>query len=208
MGQRGRQTGFPGIEDSSNILVLVPALDENEDDACRSLLTATEPGDENLLGVTFTGSPDDRLDVWRRNAGDALPANTAVVSVGEERRSVVTARIGSEDSGEQVALDFVSDPGDLTGLGVRITERLGRWEGDDRRTVACFHSLTALLQYADLERAYRFLHVLTGHFSSSDTVAHFHMDPGAHDEQTVNTIKTLMDAVITLDDDEWDVSTR
>lgn len=208
MAQRGLYSRFSQLADASNVLLLVPSMDARNEEACTSLLTVPDPGESNVLNVTFGGSPDDRIEIWRRHVGDELPAKAAIVSVGEGNRSAVAARTGAERFEDRVALEFVSDPGDLTGLGMRITERLGEWDGDGNRNVACFHSLTALLQYADLERSYRFLHVLTGHFESSDTLAHYHMDPGAHDEQTINTMKTLMDAVIEVDDEDWSVSTR
>lgn len=208
MAQRGLQSRFSQLGDASNVLLLVPSMDARDEDGCASLLTIPDPGDANVMSVTFGGSPDDRMEMWRRHVGAELPAKAAVVSVGERNRSAVAARTGAERFEDRVALEYVSDPGDLTGLGMRITERLTEWEGDGNRNVACFHSLTALLQYADLERAYRFLHVLTGHFASSDTIAHFHMAPGAHDTKTINTMKTLMDAVVEVDGDEWAVSTR
>lgn len=208
MAQRGLHSGLSHLDDATSVLLLAPSLDSREDEGCTDLLTQAESSRANVLSIAFGGSPDDRLDVWRRHVGEPLPDQTAVVSVGDGNRSVVGARTGSDRVDDQVTLEFVSDPGDLTGLGMRITERIEGWKGDGNQNVVCFHSLTALLQYADLERAYRFLHVLTGHFESSGTVAHFHMDPGAHDVKTVNTMKTLMDAVVEVDGDDWTVSTR
>lgn len=67
----------------------------------------------------------------------------------------------------------------------------------------CFHSITALLQYADLSCVFRFLHVLTRHVDTVDGVAHYHIDPTAHDAQTLATIETLFDTVIEYEDGDW-----
>ncbi len=75
------------------------------------------------------------------------------------------------------------------------------WAKNQNQTVICFHSLTALIQYADLQRVFRFLHVLTARIDLIDAVAHFHMDPGAHDAQTRNTLVQLFDAVINIGED-------
>ncbi|MFC6726689.1 hypothetical protein ACFQE1_20420, partial [Halobium palmae] len=109
---------------------------------------------------------------------------------------------GAESSGGGAGpIKSVTDPGDLTGLGIAVNEFLHRWHGTDGRTVVCFHSLTAMFQYAELETAYEFLHVLTGRMYATDATVHFHMNPQAHDELTVEAVTTLVDAVVELDED-------
>jgi hypothetical protein len=107
------------------------------------------------------------------------------------------------------SLETVSNPGDLTGIGITVSEVLQQWSASDEPIVSCFRSLTSLLQYADLQTAYKFLHVLTGRFETAGVRSHFHLDPGAHDDQTVNTLTSLFDAVVRVGDDgEWSVRTR
>jgi hypothetical protein len=96
----------------------------------------------------------------------------------------------------------------LTGLGIQISEILQQWQNNDNRSVACFHSLTALLQYSDVQTVYKFLHVLTGRFATAGVAAHFHLDPGAHDDQTINTLKSLFDGIAEFGDGEWSVRTQ
>jgi hypothetical protein len=62
--------------------------------------------------------------------------------------------------------------------------------------VVCFDSLTAMLQYVDVETAYEFLHAITGQLYAADARAHFHIDPTAHDRTTVDSIASLFDAVV------------
>ncbi|MFH5800227.1 hypothetical protein [Haladaptatus sp. CMAA 1911] len=181
-------------------------MSSETDEACVDMLTTSPPSEENVLWVTFTRSPDACIQDWLAHAGER-PANLRFISVGETLRSVATSAPMQETPTDAV-MDTLSNPGDLTGLGIKISEVLQQWHGNGNRTVACFHSLTALLQYSDVQTVYKFLHVLTGRFTTADVTAHFHLDPDAHDSQTVNTLKTLFDAVAEFDGDEWNVRTR
>ncbi|KZN25071.1 hypothetical protein A4G99_00590 [Haladaptatus sp. R4] len=194
------------LDDEASILVLAPSMRSETDEACIDMLTKTPPEQEDVLWVTFTRSPDACLQDWLAHAG-GRPANLRFLSVGETVRSVATSASMGETPTDAV-IDTLSNPGDLTGLGIKISEVLQQWHGDGNKTVACFHSLTALLQYSDVQTVYKFLHVLTGRFTTADVTAHFHLDPDAHDSQTVNTLKTLFDAVAEFDGNEWNVRTR
>lgn len=194
------------LDDESSVLVLAPSMSSETDGVCIDLLTRAPVANEDVLWVTFTRSPDACLQDWLSHA-NGRPANLRFISVGETVRSVATSA-PMQETPTDVVIDTLSNPGDLTGLGIKISEVLQQWHGDGNETVTCFHSLTALLQYSDVQTVYKFLHVLTGRFSTADVTAHFHLDPEAHDQQTINTLKTLFDAVAEFDGDEWNVRTR
>jgi hypothetical protein len=94
--------------------------------------------------------------------------------------------------------ETISSPSDLTGLGIQIGEFLSEWSAP---TVLCFDSLTSMLQYVDFETAYEFLHAITGQIHASDARAHFHIDPGAHDQQQIAGITSLFDASVSLEEE-------
>lgn len=190
-----------GVAEAGNVLLLAPALEPAADEACMRLLTPIPPEAETVLYVTFTNSADDRLSHWRAYA-NGPPAGAGVVCVGELARSAGAIADGAEAGiNTTVGIETVTDPADLTGIGIAINQFVEKWTDDDRKIVVCFDSLTTLLQYADLERIFRFLHVLTGRFRSTGALAHYHMDPTAHDEGTQNTLKAVFDAVVAVDDD-------
>lgn len=202
----GPIAGEVDVDDGTAVLLLAPANSPVGEECCVDLLTVESPERENLLVVAVAESVDDRIDAWRRHAGDQLPRRTAVVSVGGSTRSATGADAGGGADGSVlpgtgVAVETVANPGDLTGIGIRLSERLGAWADDDARTVVCVHSLDALLQYADLQRLFRFLHVLTGRLRTIGAVAHFHLDPSAHDQQTLATLLQLFDAAVEVDDE-------
>ena len=191
---------------ASNVLVLAGA-DAHADDLCPQLLLTDEPDQTNLLWVTYTNTPDSCMQSWLQHAGER-PADVKVVSVGDMMRSATAAQSGGHGPSPSPMIDSVSNPADLTGLGIKISEQLQTWSHTANQTVACYDSLTTALQYVDLQTLYKFLHVLTGRFEAVGTTAHFHIDPAAHDEATVNTLKSLFDAVVEPRGGQWHVSRR
>lgn len=207
--QEGLSAGLTGdLGRPSTVLLLAPALDNREDEACVDLLTVTEPDDENVLTISFSQSPDDRIGLWEAHVDDRLPAKMGVIAVGDQRRSAtVTSPSSPLGASGSVSVTVVRDPGDLTGIGMRITDYLAEWERDGNQVVVCIHSLTTLLQFTDLKRVFRFLHVLKTRFEAIGAVTHLHLDPTAHDEQTVRVISQLADITAELDDDGgWSVA--
>lgn len=184
---------------ASNVLLLEPATGGTADGACVDLLCGAHPDDVDVLFATVTDSPGDRLDAWRAHAAGP-PASMGFVSVADRARSAAAAGSGTPDLGHAGPVRTVSDPSDLTGVGIAITETLSSWAGDGNRTVVCLESLTALLQYSDVERVYRFLNVLTSQFAHADVAAHVHATPESHDEQTLGTLASLFDEVRHVDD--------
>ncbi|KPN29628.1 hypothetical protein SY89_00342 [Halolamina pelagica] len=171
---------------------------------CTELLHPEAAADTNVLWVSFTKSPDQQLRRWREHA-DGQPAEMGIVSVEDSTRSVAADTGAGATGGPSLPetnapIETVTSPNDLTGLGIRITEFLTEWAENENQTVVCFDSLTALLQYVELETAYEFLHILTGRLATVDAFAHFHMDPEAHDDQTIEILTGLMDAVVEVDE--------
>lgn len=190
------------LSDCSNVLLETPAVDSTAEAACIDLLTVSPPPDAHVLNITLLQSPDDCLDAWRAHAGEQLPAAMDVISVGDAPRSTAM-RDACHRRATTLTRETVSNPGDLTGLGIEITKALQRWQRDtvDVPLYGCFHSVTTLMQYADLQRTFRFLHALTTQVSSSGAVVHYHLTPDAHDPRTRSTLRTLFDLVIGVDAD-------
>lgn len=184
----------------ANILVLAPSRDQVSGGVCSDYLSFTDSEQERVLLVSLTQAPDDRLCVWREQVGDRSPADVAVITArGSSPTS--TRRVG-ESAGIDAAnltIESVDSPGNLTQLGVRITNVLSEWP--DSQIIVCFQSVTTLLQYVDADQAFQFLHTLTQYVRNVDGIAHFHMDPDAHDDQVVSTLQPVFDTVVDHRDD-------
>ena len=189
------------LDDASNVLLLAPSLGRTGKDAGMRLLTRDPPAQTNILSVSYVETAAEFVDRWDEAAGES-PARGGFVAVGEAEGAV-------DDSAW--AVRAVENPSDLTGVGIELSELLSGMAtaaGDDESITFCFNSITSLLQYADVQRAFRFLHVVTGRVKTVGGTGHYHLDPEAHDQQTMATLKGLFDAVVEVDGDgNWDVQT-
>ncbi|KAB1186956.1 MULTISPECIES: hypothetical protein [Haloferax] len=153
-----------------------------------------------LLALDFSPRSTGDRDRWERRLG-FRPAELVVVTTETRDPDAVGAD----------AIEQVTSPSDLTGLGMKATEHLARWDdGADAVTpVVVLNSLTILFQYAGMQAIYRFLHALTTRIANSDGHGVFFLDPLTQDDKTVHTLASLFDAVARRGDDgEWTVSAR
>lgn len=166
-------------------------------------------GDRNLLLVSLTGDPNRRLEVWKRH-GES-PQAVAILSAEATRGAAAasgSAGGGTGPDGPTTSTSTISEPGDLTGLGIKVNQCLSTWEDEAALTTVCFDSVTTLLQYVDTRRAFRFFHVLTRRVRSLGALAHYHVDPAAHDDQTLATIEGVFSHVYEYDEDADAWATR
>ncbi len=206
-----RETTSPSkrLNGAANILVLEPSFGSTTRGVCMDLLTDEDPPSATVLGITYRQSPSEWIDDWEAHT-ETAPAQGMVLSVGDWTASTVSSGRGP-DTVDRWSVEVIENASDLTGLGIELSEFLENAHEAETvdRPRLCFDSLTALLQYADLKRVFRFLHVVTGRVKSANGVGHYHLDPDAHDEQTLATIKGLFDAVVEVDETgEWSAKTR
>jgi len=180
------------------VLVLRPrSATVGDDDLKRALVDDPEAAD--LVGVSLSRQPSVWYEGWREVLGDDPDA-----------AAVVTTRELAPDGGEdRVDVETVATPSNLTGIGVKITPFLSRWD-DPTVVVEC---LSVLFQYAGSRDVYQFLHVLTTQLRSSGGDAQVYLDPMVEDDRTVERLKGLFDAVIEYDpdgdgEDGWAVNRR
>lgn len=192
------------LDGVSNVLVLAPTMNEAARDSYYTDLLPPNAQTYDVLAIDYRRTPDQWLEDWQRRVGDR-PQKCTIVSVGEAMRSASTEATATTRHGPNT-VTTVKRPTDLTGLGIAVSEYLGEQGG--YQTIVTFDSLTVLLQYVDLQRAFRFLHVLANRVATVGATAYYHMDPGAHDREDIATVASLFDAVAEFDDGEWSVQRR
>ena len=186
----GPGAGEPDLPDATNVLLLASAATRRR--ACLDALARSPPAETRVLVVSYTDSPEEWIQAWDDHVG-AQPAGGAILVVGGDD--------GFEDGHWQIS--SIESPGDLTGTGIELSSLLSTLvdeAGAEERIVVCFDSVTTLLDHADLQRAFRFLHVVTGRVRSADARCYYHLDPAAHDEQARATLAGLFDATLGEDD--------
>jgi len=177
--------------DPGTYLLAGPAMSGKYDLLLSLVAEGIEAGDGGLFVTTNDDAGEVIEDVETRLGH--LPDALRLVDCVSERQG------GAGLSPEKV--EYVSSPADLTGIGIGVSEQLRRFaESDVERTRVGFYSLSTLLMYAQLETAFRFLHVLTGRIDSIDGLGVFAIDPTTHEKSTVNTLKQLFDGMIELRD--------
>ena len=193
----------------SNTLILGPSVNEAVDEASKRLLRGPEDEPTRVLVVTFVKSPENWVADWRETVG-SLPAERVIVTTtdGFGGNTVGDRGVDEPDAGG-LQVEYVSSPGDLTGLGMLIGKYLERWYGEGGNIRVGFDSLTTVLQYGDPQNVFRFLHLMTTRLDGADADAHFLLDPKTQDGQTVATIKSSFQAIAEhVDGDEWEVNRR
>lgn len=201
------EADFPHSDfgDSENILVLSPDSSSKTDEACASLLQPSSPHRQTVLSLTLDQSPDHRIAQWRKHAQHTNWATVGFIPIGDLARSSVTTGQTTSEKGIKYDIKPVGHPGDLTDIGIQITNFLTDWEVDDTQLVVCVHSLTELLRHVSLRKTYQFLNVLTHQLKAAGAVSHYHLDPTDHDERTLNLMKSVFDTVIqSTDSAEWE----
>jgi hypothetical protein len=198
-GRRSLDALLAGAElrEASDVLILGELRRSLDDQVCGSFLRHAPLGERNVLFISLTRPAEDRLRVLRERGGSQPPA-VSVVSGTDQFEAATTETTTADVEGNRVTVDAIDDPSDLPKLGMTISRAVKEWDDTGVGTVVCFHSLTALLQYADRGRVFRFLHVLQDRMEAVDAVTHYHMDAEAHDDQTIATLRPLFDAVVEI----------
>ena len=190
---RGGVVDTDGLGDATTVLVLESPAATGRNGVCRSFFVDSRLTEKNVLLVSLTQQADERLELFR---GDDLPfpRNLAVVSA-ENGAGATRTETGSGEAGTGVAIRTVSDPSDLPKLGMSITSVLDEWP-DDEGVLLCLDSLTELLRRVELQRVYRFVHILSDRLARLDARIHVHLDGESCDERTLATLEPLSDAIV------------
>ena len=190
---RGGVVDTDGLGDATTVLVLESPAAIGRDEVCRSFFVDSRLTEENVLLVSLTQHADERLEPFR--GGDLpFPRNLAVVSA-EDGPGATRTETGSGEASTGVTVRTVSDPSDLPKLGMSITSVLDRWP-DDEGVLLCLDSLTELLRHVELQRVYRFVHILSDRLARLDAQIHVHLDGESCDERTLATLEPLSDAIV------------
>ena len=179
-----------GVEPSPGTTILVESgsRDDRTGTTCQRLLCDDlDRSEPSVLLVRYQRMDTEEL---RQVATEA--ARTKLVTVGYAQD--VPASLEGE-----VETVKINNPNDITRLGIVVSGTINEWSDADGPISFCYDSINVLLNYRDVKRTFRFLHVLLRTLRRGDAVAHFHVDPLAGDPQEINTLKPLFDEVISID---------
>lgn len=182
------------LSDVPVALFLGDAMNPAVSDACFDHLTGDPSPTSHLVKVSYTETPARTVKRLHDRLGDETGALT-VVTMGEAGDVPPDATLGAS-----VTVEYVSAT-DLTGLGITIQQAVAEAEEADEDVAVCFDSLTPLLMYVDTPLVFRFMRTLNAYFGHAHAAVHYHLDPGAHDSQTVSVLTAAVDALVTVGED-------
>jgi hypothetical protein len=188
---------FDQTRDASSILVLRSESNVGADGSCKRHLLGDAVA-VRLVGLEFSRPPREWHDSWRDLLGDRV-VDAALVTSSDHSRDL---------DREGLTVRTVSSPAALTGIGMKTTALMSEWEAAEEEVVFVAESLTEILQYAQLQTLYRFLHVLTGRIDAVGARGQFYLDPTTQPPRVVNTLKTLFHGVLEREADGWRLSVQ
>ena len=182
------------LDDATSVLLVAPPAEPPDDHACIDLLTFDAPARENVLSITLSQTPDERLAVWQREAGEPLPERAVVVdgsgAAAEGRRTATSDELPA------LSVDVLSDAAGPMELALTIGRYFGEWADTSERTLVCLHSLSDLLASFDRGEVVQLINAVDARLDDTDAVVHYHLDPDAHDERLLTEVRPLFDAVV------------
>jgi len=184
------------LPEQGNCLLLAPSIGGSERSNCLELLSKHNFETTKLIHVLYRESATDRHEMVERHFHEH-PDESAVITV----ESSDPSGMGSSNTPSDYYVESLTDAGDLTGLGIALNDCLSEWHAEGIELGLCFDSLSVLLQYADFERVFKFLHTLTGKLADVTATAHFHLDPVAHNDREVAQLRQVFDSVVEVDED-------
>ncbi len=184
------------IQPGTNVLIAGAPLTGKRGMAFDAIASGANMGEGTII-VTTKDSADKVLSEFGGLVDADSPRDVDVGVV-----DCVTKQRGIGSVEEDPRVKYASSPVDMTGIGIKLSEFLQEfYEGRGlTRNRILLHSVSTLLMYSDLQTVFRFLHVFTGRVQSADALGLYVIDSTAHDDQTMNTLKQLFDAVIEVED--------
>lgn len=189
-------SGALGIEETSSmgpgtsILVTGPTMTGKDALLFELLAKGVERGEASILMTTDMDGQDalgEITAVGRNLDPSLLSAIDCRANSGREERKL-------EDGSFVYS---VSEPSELTGIGIGITKCFDRMRDADVTTGRMgLTSLSTMIRYADRKTVFKFCHVLSQRLDSAGFIGLFTLNTGAHDDQTVQVIKQAFDANI------------
>lgn len=189
-----RVRGAADIGDATTVLLLASDVSDRPTDACVTVLDGLDDRIDRAVPVTISLPATEWLSLWERKIDAEVPL-AACVDVDRTTRSVAE----TADIDGSVPVERVADPTDLEAIGRRVSDVLQRADDAGDSVGVAVHSLTGVLQHADEPTAFKFVYTLGEVARRVDAVVVFHLDPAAHDDETVETFRIVCDAVVEAD---------
>ncbi|SFS02295.1 RecA-superfamily ATPase, KaiC/GvpD/RAD55 family [Halomicrobium zhouii] len=177
------------LRSGTSLLVQGPSMIGKRQLAIR-LLAAGHREDDGILCVTTSDNAEKLLS----------ELEAEIPSLDRDRVGIVDCSgRDSQRTIEEIAMERVSSPGDLTGISIGTAKLL---QAFSKRDVSGIRhglvSVSTLIQYLDIGTVFKFLHIYTSRIADTNGLGVFTLDDSAHDRQSVNTLTSEFDCVLEM----------
>jgi KaiC/GvpD/RAD55 family RecA-like ATPase len=190
------------VASGTNVLITGPPMTGKRRVALDVLAEGADAGEGSIVVSTKDGAEKILSEFGDRVSGDDV--HVGVVDC-------VSKQQGVSNLTDDRRVKYASSPVDMTKIGVNLSEFIEEFHetrGIENNRIL-LHSVSTILMYSDLQTVFRFLHVFTGRVQSAEALGMYVIDSTAHDDQTMNTLKQLFDAVVEVDaDDDGETTVR
>jgi len=172
----------------TNLAIVGPSMTGKADLVIQLLTAGYEDGD-GILCITTKRSISRLLDTVERQAP----------SLDRESIGVIDCMSSGDEGTDRPMTERVSSPADLTGISIGMTKLKKRFQERGISQVRYgLLSVSTLLQYLDVNRVFKFLHIYTRRVTDTSGFGVYTLDDDAHSPQAVNTITGQFDGLVTL----------
>jgi KaiC/GvpD/RAD55 family RecA-like ATPase len=197
LGIRELDNAIEGIRNGSNILIVGPSMSGKEVILHHIMYHAAK--NENVVITVSTNESASYILDWYKENKLVLPLSRIGI-IDCITRSLSKTEVETDN------IKFASNPMDLTGMGVRISQFFEYFlmKKNIQKIQLHINSLSTILMYSNIQTVFRFIHVFTGRIKAAGGLGIFVMESGMHDEQAIATLKQLFDGMIEikLEDDK------
>lgn len=192
LGMKELDDTVGGLSGGTNVMLIGPPMSGKD----AILNTIMSSGLESGEGVVF---------LTTKAPAELMLENTFITHSSQNIGIIdcISKSLGISNSDTE-QIKRVSSPVDLTGIGVRISqfidEFMNRKKLNNMRL--CINSLSTILMYSNLPTVFRFMHVYSGKVAATKALGIYVVEDGMHDEQTIATLKQLINAVIEVKAEE------
>ncbi|WP_152043203.1 DUF7504 family protein [Salinigranum salinum] len=182
---------------SSGTNLLVVGDEAGASDLSYRILARAQRYRECVVLVTTTETTASVVDAYRSHLAD--PDDLDHLHVVDASHSGLERDTGPLSPAR---VEAAKSPGDVTGIGVGITNHLRSIKSD--RVRLGMVSLSPVVERLGPERAFAFFHVLTSRVRNADQLGLFVVDEARHDGEQVRVLQSLVDGTLvfrTTDDD-------
>jgi len=181
-----------GIRKGSNLMLIGPPMSQKEI-ILHNIMYHSSVINENAVITVTTHESATQILEWFKENKMVLPLSRIGII------DCITKSIG-RTAFETENIKFASNPMDLTGIGVQISQFFEDFLLKKKIPKIQLHinSLSAILMYSNIQTVFRFMHVFTGRIKEAGALGIFVIESGMHEEHTIATLKQLFDGIIEI----------